>query len=33
MDIFDRVTSDLGPLGQYAHDTEGYFNFPKLEGP
>jgi len=33
MDIFDRVTSDLGPLGQFAHDTEGYFNFPKLEGP
>jgi glycine C-acetyltransferase len=32
MDIFDKCTSDLGPLGQYAKQSEGYFMFPKLEG-
>jgi len=23
----------MGPLGQYAHQAEGYYMFPKLEGP
>jgi len=33
MDIFERCTSNMGPLGKYAYTTEGYFSFPKLEGP
>ena len=32
MDIFNKCTTDLGPLGQYAKQSEGYFMFPKLEG-
>lgn len=32
MDIFNKCTSDLGPIGQYANRSEGYFVFPKLEG-
>lgn len=32
MDIFDKCTGSLGPLGQYADDAEGYYMFPKLEG-
>lgn len=32
MDIFNKCKSDLGPLGQYAKQSEGYFMFPKLEG-
>ena len=32
MDIFNKCTSNLGPLGQYADDAEGYYMFPKLEG-
>lgn len=32
MDLFDKCTLNLGPLGQYADQTEGYFMFPKLEG-
>lgn len=32
MDIFNKCTVNLGPLGQYADQTEGYFMFPKLEG-
>lgn len=31
-DLFDRFKSDLGPLGQYADEAEGYYIFPKLEG-
>ncbi len=31
-DIFTKVTSKLGPLGQYADQVHGYFTFPKLEG-
>jgi len=33
MDIFDKCVVNLGPLGKYAHGAEGYFMFPKLEGP
>jgi len=32
MDVFDKCTINMGPLGQYADQTEGYFMFPKLEG-
>ncbi|MDX2188576.1 MAG: aminotransferase class I/II-fold pyridoxal phosphate-dependent enzyme [Bacteroidota bacterium] len=32
MDLFDRILSDLGPLGKHMDYTEGYFMFPKLEG-
>jgi glycine C-acetyltransferase len=32
MDIFDKIKSDKGALGQYSGFAEGYFMFPKLEG-
>ena len=32
MDIFDKILSNKGPLGQYQKDAHGYFTFPKLEG-
>lgn len=32
MDVFDKCTMKMGPLGQFADQTEGYFMFPKLEG-
>ena len=32
-DIFDRLLQNPGPLGQFADYAEGYFVFPKLEGP
>lgn len=32
-DLFDRITEDKGPLGKWASLAEGYFVFPKLEGP
>ncbi|PKP31301.1 MAG: 8-amino-7-oxononanoate synthase [Bacteroidetes bacterium HGW-Bacteroidetes-17] len=32
MDIFNKCTSDMGPLGIYADKAHGYFSFPKLEG-
>ncbi|TVQ83396.1 MAG: aminotransferase class I/II-fold pyridoxal phosphate-dependent enzyme, partial [Bacteroidetes bacterium] len=32
MDIFNKVTENMGPLGQYADRVHGYFAFPKLEG-
>ncbi len=32
MDIFDKTTKKMGPLGQYASQIHGYFTFPKLEG-
>ena len=32
MDIFEKVISNIGPLGQYADQCYGYFYFPKLEG-
>ncbi len=32
MDIFNKATDRLGPLGQYASQVHGYFTFPKLEG-
>ncbi len=33
VDIFDRLRQNPGPLGQFADYAEGYFVFPKLEGP
>lgn len=32
MDIFDKISANKGPLGQYADVAEGYYIFPKLEG-
>lgn len=32
MDIFEKLNTNLGPLGKHAELSEGYFMFPKLEG-
>ena len=32
-DLFDRIHQNKGPLGKWASQDEGYFVFPKLEGP
>jgi len=32
MDIFDKINSTTGALGQYSEMADGYFMFPKLEG-
>ncbi len=32
MDIFEKRVRNLGPLGQYGKQADGYFMFPKLEG-
>lgn len=33
MDLFDRLkSSDMGPLGRYSEEADGYYMFPKLEG-
>ena len=32
-DLFDKIIINKGPLGKYASIAEGYFAFPKLEGP
>lgn len=32
MDIFERVKTQKGNIGQYADKAHGYFSFPKLEG-
>lgn len=32
-DLFDRIIANKGPLGKWAAHAEGYFVFPKLEGP
>jgi glycine C-acetyltransferase len=32
VDVFNKCTVNLGPLGIYADQAEGYFMFPKLEG-
>lgn len=32
MDIFDKIKSTKGSLGQYSEVADGYFMFPKLEG-
>ncbi|MDN3668015.1 aminotransferase class I/II-fold pyridoxal phosphate-dependent enzyme [Echinicola jeungdonensis] len=32
MDIFEKLHTNLGPLGKHSELSEGYFMFPKLEG-
>ena len=32
-DLFARIKDDKGPLGKWADKAEGYYVFPKLEGP
>ncbi len=32
MDIFDKVSKGLGPIGAHAHYSHHYFTFPKLTG-
>ena len=32
-DLFERINNDKGPLGKWAKQAEGYYVFPKLEGP
>ncbi|MDA1143941.1 MAG: aminotransferase class I/II-fold pyridoxal phosphate-dependent enzyme [Bacteroidetes bacterium] len=32
-DLFERIKQNKGPLGKWASQAEGYFVFPKLEGP
>src|SRR5690554_1995587 len=32
-DLFDKFYEDKGPLGKWSSQAEGYFVFPKLEGP
>jgi glycine C-acetyltransferase len=32
VDIFERITKNRGPIGQYQNAGHGYFTFPKLEG-
>lgn len=32
-DLFDKIYRDKGPLGKWSEVAEGYFVFPKLEGP
>ena len=32
MDIFDKCEVNMGPIGMYAKQSEGYYVFPKLEG-
>ncbi|MCU0361533.1 MAG: aminotransferase class I/II-fold pyridoxal phosphate-dependent enzyme [Bacteroidia bacterium] len=31
-DIFEKIKSNLGPIGEHAKESHGYFTFPKLEG-
>ncbi len=31
-DIFEKVTANMGAIGEYANESHGYFTFPKLEG-
>ncbi|TKG96542.1 pyridoxal phosphate-dependent aminotransferase family protein [Puteibacter caeruleilacunae] len=32
MDVFNKIKTDKGNIGQYAKQAHGYFAFPKLEG-
>lgn len=32
MDLFEKLQKRVGPLGQYADESYGYYMFPKLEG-
>ncbi len=33
VDLFDKVRTQKGNIGQYAKQAHGYYAFPKLEGP
>ena len=33
MDVFNKINLGLGPIGDHKNEAEGYFVFPKLEGP
>jgi glycine C-acetyltransferase len=33
VDIFEKIRLNRGPLGQHSKAAQGYFIFPKLEGP
>ncbi len=33
MDIFEKLLKNFGPLGKYADFADGYYMFPRLEGP
>jgi len=32
VDIFTRISENMGPLGRYAEQAEGYYIFPELQG-
>jgi len=32
LDLFDKISKNLGPIGQHHKWSHGYFSFPKLEG-
>ncbi|PWG79825.1 aminotransferase class I/II-fold pyridoxal phosphate-dependent enzyme [Pararcticibacter amylolyticus] len=32
MDLFDKISRNMGPIGQHQKMAHGYFAFPKLEG-
>ena len=32
-DLFERIKEEKGPIGNWADKAEGYYVFPKLEGP
>ncbi len=32
MDLFDKISKNMGPIGQHLKMSHGYFTFPKLEG-
>jgi glycine C-acetyltransferase len=31
-DIFEKIKTNLGPIGEHARESHGYFTFPKLTG-
>ena len=33
MDLFAKLEKQMGPIGEYMNQADGYFTFPKLEGP
>src|SRR5215831_16254575 len=32
MDLFEKILTNRGPIGQHSKMAHGYFTFPKLEG-
>lgn len=33
MDLFEKLEKNMGPLGMYSKQSEGYYMFPHIEGP